>query len=241
LHFGTLEELAELRERNILLLLIDGTAIFGRVGRIDDCVVSIVPPVGIPGLTLVQFRPPNPTQVFPLLVSQLFVDICDIAHIVEGPFLFAPLTTPFLGPAGAPLAADAVGTGPQAAPPAGPQTAPFAGPMAGPFTAPTTGPQTSRTDDDAERQQWELICELRELEGQNVALATLGGWIIAGQLGDVHECISVISAATTFFPPFFFIGFVTIFGPVFPGGFTVFGGTFRVWTNLRALTTVVLP
>ncbi len=209
-----LEELADFRERNVLLLLIDGTAIFGRVGRIDDCVISMVPPVGCGTLNLVQYRPPNPTLAFPLLVSQLFVDVCDLAHIVEGPFVFPPLTSPIPPP----VAFDSVG-----APP--------------PLAA-----QGVRLDEVGERPQRELICELEELEGQNIAIATLGGWIIAGQLGEVsRHCISVISTATTFFPPFFFIGFVTIFGPVFPGGFTVLPGTFRVWSNLCALTTVVHP
>ncbi len=207
------ETLLEFRERNVLFLLIDGTAIFGRVGRFDDCVISVVPPVGCGSLNLVQYRPPNPTLACPLLVSQILVDVCNIAHIVEGPFLFAPLTTP-LPPPGF---ADAASIVPAAV-------------------------QSARTAVAGERPQRELVCELEELEGQNVAIATLGGWIIAGQLGEVRRrCISVISTATTFFPPFFFIGFVTIFGPVFPGGFSVFPGTFRVWSNLRALTEVVLP
>lgn len=207
------EELLEFRERNVLLLLIDGTAIFGRVARFDDCVISIVPPVGCGTLTLVQFRPPNPTLGFPLLVSQLFVDVCNIAHIVEGPFVFPPLTTPFTHPS-----------------------------LDGAAFTPPVAVESARATVAGERPQRELFCELEELEGQNVAIATVGGWIIAGQLGEVRRrCISVISTATTFFPPFFFIGFVTIFGPVFPGGFSVFPGTFRVWTNLRALTEVVLP
>ncbi len=214
---GLVEQLAEFRERNVLLLLIDGTAIFGRVGRIDDCVISMVPPVGCGGLNLVQYRPPNPTLVFPLLVSQILVDICNLAHIVEGPFVFPPLTK-CLPP---PLAVDGVG--------------------APSFVAPAAV-QSARTAVAGERPQRELFCELEQLEGQNVAIATLGGWIIAGQLGEVRRhCISVISTATTFFPPFFFIGFVTVFGPVFPGGFTVLPGTFRVWSNLCALTEVVLP
>ncbi|MDT8900452.1 hypothetical protein [Anaeroselena agilis] len=209
-----LEELADFRERNVLLLLIDGTAIFGRVGRIDDCIISMVPPVGIGGLTLVQYRPPNPTLAFPLLVNQLYVDVCNLAHIVEGPFLFPPLSAPF--PPQGVL---------DAAVPPGPPLA-----------------MSVRADEAGERPQRELFCELEELEGQNVAIATLGGWIIAGQLGEVsRHFISVISTATTFFPPFYFLGFVTVFGPVFPGGFTVLGGTFRVWSNLCALTEVVLP
>lgn len=87
-----LEELVELKERNVLLLLVDGSAVFGRISRIDDGVVMVLPALGIAGLTLVQFRPPSP--VLPtILVSQVFIDWCNIAHVVEGSFLVSPIPT----------------------------------------------------------------------------------------------------------------------------------------------------
>jgi hypothetical protein len=201
-------EIETLRERNVLLLLVDGTAVFGRIGRIHDCVISIVPPIGVTALNLVQLRPPNPTLAIPLLVSQILIDLCDVAHIVEGPFVTSPLTL---------------------------ITAASADPNATPSAArSTTAPITTRP-------QRELLDELCDLQAQNLGITTLGGWSILGVLGDVDDCVSLISSATTAFPPLFFIGAVTIIGPAFPGGLIVLFGTFRVWSNLRTLTQVILP
>lgn len=93
-----LEELVELKERNVLLLLVDGNAVFGRISRIDDGVVMILPALGITGLTLVQFRPPNPTAPI-ILVSQVFIDWCNIAHVVEGSFVVSPIIATAAAPA----------------------------------------------------------------------------------------------------------------------------------------------
>lgn len=86
-------ELRQLRDRNVLLLLIDGSAVFGRIGRLDDCIVTVLPAVAIVGVTAVRFRPPNPTLPgVDILVSQFLVDVCDIAGVVEGPFIFPPIS-----------------------------------------------------------------------------------------------------------------------------------------------------
>ncbi len=86
-------ELRQLRDRNVLLLLVDGSAVFGRLGRLDDCIVTVLPAVAIMGVTAVRFRPPNPTLPgVDILVSQFLVDICDIAGVVEGPFIFPPIS-----------------------------------------------------------------------------------------------------------------------------------------------------
>lgn len=199
-------EIETLRDRNVLLLLVDGSAIFGRIGRIDDCVISVVAPLGITGINLVQLRPPNPTLATTILVSQILIDFCDVAHIVEGPFLTSPLT----GAAAASTTAVAT------------------------QTARNTLPVNNRP-------QRELLDELCDLQAQNLGITTLGGWTILGVLGWVDDCVSVISAATTSFPPLFFVGSVTIIGPAFIGGVIVLTGTFRVWTNLRTLTQVILP
>ncbi len=86
-------ELRQLRDRNVLMLLIDGSAVFGRLGRLDDNIVTVLPAVAIAGVTAVRFRPPNPTLPgVDILVSQFLVDICDIAGVVEGPFVFPPIS-----------------------------------------------------------------------------------------------------------------------------------------------------
>ncbi len=86
-------ELRQLRDRNVLLLLIDGSAAFGRLGRLDDNIVTVLPAVTIVGVTTVRFRPPNPTLPgVDILVSQFLVDVCDVAAVVEGPFVFPPIS-----------------------------------------------------------------------------------------------------------------------------------------------------
>lgn len=86
-------ELRQLRDRNVMLLLIDGSAVFGRLGRLDDCIITVLPAVAIVGVTAVRFRPPNPTLPgVDILVSQFLVDICNIAGVVEGPFVFPPIS-----------------------------------------------------------------------------------------------------------------------------------------------------
>jgi hypothetical protein len=80
-----------LRDRNMLLLLIDGSAVFGRLSRLEDRIVTVLPAVGIVGVSTVRFRPPNPTLPgVDILVSEFLVDVCNIAAVVEGPFVFPP-------------------------------------------------------------------------------------------------------------------------------------------------------
>lgn len=96
------------------------------------------------------------------------------------------------------------------------------------------------TDELAERQQCELIEELEELEGQNLGIATLHGWLIGGNLGEVKDCVSVIGAATQTIAPLLVLGAVTIFGSPFPAPIVLVTPV-RVWSNLRTLTDVLLP
>lgn len=207
------EKLCELQDRNVLLLLIDGSAIFGRIGRIDDLVLSVVPPIGITALTFVQLRPPNSNLTTPILVSQIFIDICDIAHIAEGPFTTAPLIFPT-------TATTTITT----------------------EDSTTTTARTALAGSIVDRQQWCLIEELRRLEGQNSAIGTLGGWVIGGQLGEIHrDCLGLISTGTALFPPLIIAATITIFGPAFPRGVLPLVGPFRVWSNLKALTQMILP
>lgn len=85
--------LRDLRDRNVLLLLIDGSAAFGRLGRLDDRVLEVLPAVGIVGVNTVRFRPPNPTLPgVDILLSELLLDVCDVAAVVEGPFIFPPIS-----------------------------------------------------------------------------------------------------------------------------------------------------
>lgn len=219
------EQLCELQDRNVLLLMVDGSAVFGRIARIDDCVLSVVPPVGVTALNFVQFRPPNGTLPLPLILSQIFIDVCNIAHVIEGPFIFSPLF-PIIGP-GAAAAGIAVPPQVQA--------------IAEQITAGTQGLRNDPSAVVAGRQQCELIEELEDLEGQNIAITTLGGWTIGGQLGEVDDCVALISTGTSIFPPIVFLGVVLVFGPAFPFGFIVLLGTFRVWSNLKTLTQVILP
>lgn len=88
-----LEEVNDLKERNVLLLMIDGSAVFGRLAccNRDDCVVRIVPATGIAGVLGVLFRPPAETLVAPIIVNEIYIDVCDIAHIIEGPFIVPPI------------------------------------------------------------------------------------------------------------------------------------------------------
>lgn len=217
------KELCDLRDRNVLLLMVDGSAVFGRVGHIDDCVLSVVPPVGVTALNFVQFRPPNPTLPLPLIVSQLFIDVCDIAHVIEGPFIVSPLL-PILGCLGTNgIASDTVQS------------------IVSQITQGNQAMRTEPTVAATDRTQRELLEELCDLEGQNIAITTLGGWTIGGQLGEVDDCVSVISSGTSVFPPIVFLGVVLVFGPAFPLGFIVLIGTFRVWSNLKTLTQVILP
>lgn len=204
-----IEELDELIDRNVLLLMIDGSAVFGRISRICDCVVTVVPAIGITGyygqaFPFVQFRPPNGTLTNPLEVSEVNIDVCDIAAAIEGPFVLSPLVTVNVNG----IRADE--------------------------TPLTTIPSPERRIDDLEEI-------LHEFEGQNIGVATLGGWSFTGQLGEVEDCIVLIGTATANFPPTIVIGTLVVFGPAFPGGVIVLVGNFRAWVNLKAVVQVLVP
>lgn len=87
-------ELRQLRDRNVLLLLLDGSAAFGRLGRIEDCVLEVLPAVGIIGVNAVRFRTPNLSLPGggDILLNEMLLDVCSVAAIVEGPFVFPPLS-----------------------------------------------------------------------------------------------------------------------------------------------------
>jgi hypothetical protein len=200
-------QLRQLRDRNVLLLLIDGSAVFGRLGRLDDCLITVLPAVAIVGVTAVRFRPPNPTLPgMDILISQFLVDVCDIAAVVEGPFVFPPISE----------------TGKAA--PGG-----------------KCAPAQAKTGKSMIRQQNELIDEMEELEGQNIGIVVVGGWVVGGQLGEVFDCVAVFGPGTSASPLLITLGAVNVFGPALVGGLQPMVGTFRVWVNLKALTGLMLP
>lgn len=202
-----IEELEELIERNVLLLMLDGSAVFGRISRICDCVVTVLPALGIngyygPAFPFVQLRPPNGNLANPLEVSEVNIDACDIAAAVEGPFVLSPLVTV--------NGIRAIET---------------------PLTA----------NPSSERRVKDLEDQLREFEGQNIGVATLGGWTFAGMFSEVEDCIALIGPATTNFPPLIILGALVIFGPAFPGGRIVLVGNFRAWVNVKTIVQVLVP
>lgn len=200
-------ELRNLRDRNVLLLLIDGSAVFGRLGRLEDRVITVLPAVAIVGVTAVRFRPPNPTLPgVDILVSEFLVDVCNIAIVVEGPFVFPPIS----------------------------ETGKL-------VSGGKYGGQQMKTGKNMIRQQSELIEELEELEGQNVGVVIVGGWVIGGQLGEVFDCVALFGPGTTAAPLLITIGAVNVFGPALCGGVQPMVGTFRAWVNLLALTGLLLP
>ena len=201
-------QLRQLRDRNVMLLLIDGSAAFGRLGRLEDCVLEVLPAVGMVGVCKVRFRPPNPTLPgVDILLSELRLDVCNVAAVVEGPFVFPPISETGKPPA------------PTKYTPSYPKT-------------------TGKT---VVRQQSELLCTLEEYEGQNVGVTCVGGWTVGGLLGEVCDHIAVFGPGTTMAPLLITLGSVNVFGPALCGGVQPMVGTFRCWTNLCALTCVLIP
>lgn len=197
-----IEKLGKLKDRNVLLLLLDGSAAFGRIGRIDDWVVIILPALDIPELNFVQVH--SPLVDHPILTSQLFIDSHDIAHVVEGPFTLPPLSS-------------------------------------------TTIPDTS-SDTKVEagtpipgRQYCKLAEELEELENQNVAIVTIGGWLIGGKIGKTDHALSLIKPGDALLPPLIQPNTITIFGSAFPLELRLSLSTAKVWSNLKVLTQIILP
>ena len=84
--------LKELRGVNVLVLLADGSAVFGLLEGIDDCVVTIIPAMGVAGVINVRFRPPNALLLPDILLGEMLIDVCNISAVIDGPFLVSPLS-----------------------------------------------------------------------------------------------------------------------------------------------------
>lgn len=93
-----LDRLSRLKERNVLLLLLDGSAIFGCLVRVDNTVLTLRPPLALPETPFVSFRLASSPLTATWSASQLFIDSQEIAHVVEGPFLASPLSDPETAP-----------------------------------------------------------------------------------------------------------------------------------------------
>ncbi|VBB05192.1 Hypothetical protein LUCI_0399 [Lucifera butyrica] len=83
-------KLIDLQNHNILFLLIDGSAVFGRIARIDGDTVSVISPCNVNYLALGPDEADNCDMTAPVPVSQVLIDICDIITFVEGPFTPSP-------------------------------------------------------------------------------------------------------------------------------------------------------
>lgn len=198
-----IEKLGNLKSRNVLLLLLDGSATFGRIGHIDDWVVTILPALNISELNFVQFHSAQPTLVdHPILTSQLFIDSRDIAHIVEGPFILPPLSS---------------------------------------TTNTSSDTKAEASTPIPGRQYCKLAEELEELENQNVAIVTIGGWLIGGKIGKTDHALSLIKPGDALLPPLIQPNTLTIFGSAFPLGLRLSLSTAKVWSNLKVLTQIILP
>lgn len=199
--------LKELRGLNVLFLLTDGSAAFGRLEGIDDCVVNVLPPVGIAGVVNVRMRPPNADMTADLLLGELLIDVRTIAAVIDGPYLTSPLTFSLTKQAAVspPLPCE-------------------------------NKQQVAKTKNCLYRQPVKLAVALQDFVGQNVGVLLIGGWVIAGQLWDVADCmIFIVPGNTAAFSPLITLGALNVFGPPLPGGTLAMFGTFRSWINLRAL------
>jgi hypothetical protein len=204
--------LRDLRGYNFLLLLLDGSAVFGQIGAINDWVLSVLPPIGVPGVNKVLFRPANGVEgPLDIPLGEMLVDLCDIAAAIEGRFAVPPLRTAFTPPP-VPIQADVV-----------PQFKPY------PIMRQLT------------RQQERLLEELARFNGQDGGVGLLGGWVIGGLLGEVCDCMTLIGTATIEAPILITLGALNIFGPAIPCGMLSLCGKYRAWVNLKTLTSVLMP
>lgn len=201
-----IEKLSKFKNRDVLLLLLDGSAAFGRIERIDDWTVTLLPATSIPEQTFVQLCPAAFADQ-PILTSQLFIDSRSILHFVESSFILSPLS-----------------------------------PLATPVSpSPPTIPKTESNAPIPARQYCELAEELQELAGKNIAIMTLGRWILGGKFIKTERSISLITAGDSLLPPFVHPNRVTIFGAVFPLGLDLSIPPVRIWSNLKALTQIIVP
>lgn len=218
---GFIEELCELRDMNVLLLMIDGSAAFGRIADFsNNHILRLVQPVGVtfpPGVVNgVVFRPANPDLAAPIIVAQAWIDICDIAFVFWGTFPFIPL---------------------------------FPGVLTAVSDGVTGAYNGTRTTTDEERQAnfnfnnqcCVLAHELCELIVRNISLVTLGGWTVTGQLGQVHDGVALINPATATIPFVTTVGTISISGPAIPGGVILIPSAVSAWANLAALTQILQP
>lgn len=232
---GFMEQLCQLEDMNVLLLMIDGSAAFGRIASSsgNKRILRLVQPVGVTfpvGVTNgVVFRPANPDLAAPIILAQAWIDVCDIAFVFWGTFPTIPLFTVALG-------AFQSGSGSSAG------------------NASTTANAGTRIEE--ERQGFNfgfnnnginqgalcaLIEELRELTVRNVSLVTLGGWTVTGQLGQVFDCVALINPATATIPFVATIGTISISGPAIPGGALIIPAPVSAWVNLATLTQILQP
>lgn len=83
-------ELTEATGRNIILLMVDGSLIFGSIGRIEHAELHIIAPVAIASLGQAVFRPG--AMVPPLqdvLATEIIVECEDIGQVIFGLFTTA--------------------------------------------------------------------------------------------------------------------------------------------------------
>ncbi|MDR3591897.1 MAG: hypothetical protein P4N41_19760 [Negativicutes bacterium] len=204
--------LRDLRGYNFLLLLIDGSAVFGQIGAMSDWVVGILPPVGVPGVNQVLFRPANGVQEpLDIPLCEMLLDICDIAAMIEGRFAVPPLSAAFT-PTPLPVQANVV-----------PQFKPY------PIMRQMT------------RQHEKLLEELVRFNGRDGGVGLFGGWVIGGLLGEVCDCMMLIGTGAVESPLLVTLGALNVFGPAIPGGMLSLCGKYRAWVNLKPLTSVLVP
>lgn len=239
-------QIRDLVDMNVLLLMADGTAAFGRLASANNrAIFRLVPPVGLTfpsGINAgVVFRPANPNLPCPQIIAQLLIDICDVAFIVWGNFLTIPLLYPCLSDENCAVC-----------PPAGPlYNNNYANPInpgttgatAGVYNATTinTGmygfggaapyQQTNyRTDDERQANNTNsnlgagisqgysspLVQDLKELIVRNISLVTIGGWTVTGQLGQIQCGAALLTPATANIPYVATQGALVISGPAIP-------------------------
>jgi len=197
---------------NVLLLLLDGSAVFGRLEAIDDWVVYVLPAAGVTGVVTVRYRPPNVAFVPDILLSEMLVDLCDIIAVVEGPYLASPLSK---GDAAIVAAASAPNLTPK---------------------------QSAKANMTYTRQQQTLVDVLEDFQAQNIGLLLMGGWVIAGQVGGTDDCVALIGPATvTSTSQFLVLGGLNIFGPALDGGALTLYGTYRSLVNLKTMMGTMFP
>jgi hypothetical protein len=201
--------LRDLRGFNILALIADGSAVFGRLEAIDDWVAFILPAAGITGVVTVRYRPPSVPLVPDILLSEMLVDVCDIVAVIEGPYLVSPLSK-----------SDAQLVG----------------------ALPVETKAAVMVKPNMTRQQQTLVDVIDDFSGQNLGLLLLGGWVIAGQVGDMCDYLTLTGPSTvTSVPPLLILGSLNIFGPALEGGALNLYGTYRALANLKTMLGTMFP